>query len=202
MPDSNAIPDPNHMHKSRPFLLMEGGPLYRIEKRVGLVHANAPLTIRRAFVAVFLTWLPLLIFTLLRGTALGGVRIPFLHDFSAYSRFLFGIPLLLIVELILAPRIAEAAEQFLLSGIVTAKDYKHFDAAVENGLRLRDSGFAEIVIAILAYSFTFTNYRALAVHTSTWYSSVRPDGSYGLTGAGWWQLLVSAPLLQFLILRW
>lgn len=200
--DSNAIPDPNYTHKSRPFLLMEGGPFYRIEKRVGLVRANAPLTKRRAIVGICITWLPLLIFTLAQGTALGGVKIPFLHDFSAYSRFLIGIPLLLLVELILAPRIAEAAEQFLLSGIVTAKDYNQFDSAVEDGLRLRDSVFAEIVIAVLAYCFTFTNYRALAVHTATWYSSAGPDSSYGLTGAGWWQLLICVPLLQFLILRW
>lgn len=202
MPDLNAMPNPDLVHKSRPFLLMEGGPLYRIEKRVGLVHANAPLTKRRALVAICLTWLPLLIFTLLRGTALGGVKIPFLHDFSAYSRFLLGIPLLLLVELILAPRIAEAAEQFLRSGIVTEKDYKQFDAAVEDGLRLRDSVVAEILIAILAYAFTFMNYSTLAVHTATWYSLARPDGNYGLTGAGWWQLLICVPLLQFLILRW
>jgi hypothetical protein len=181
---------------------MEGGPLYRIETHVGLVRANAPLTIRRAFVAIFLTWVPLLIFTLLRGTALDGVRIPFLQDFSAYGRFLLAIPLLLVVELILAPRIAEAAEQFLLSGVVTPKDYKPFDAAVENALRLRDSVIAEIVMAILAYGFTFMTYRTLAVHTSTWYSTARADGSYGLTGAGWWQLLVCVPLLQFLLLRW
>ncbi|MEZ2346690.1 hypothetical protein [Terriglobus sp. RCC_193] len=202
IPDLNTIPDPNQMPRSRPFLLMEGGPLYRIETRVGLVRANAPLTIRRAFVAICLTWLPLLIFTLLRGTAFSGVRIPFLQDFSAYGRFLLSIPLLLIVELILAPRIAEAAEQFLLSGIVTPKDYKRFDTAVEDGLRLRDSVLAEIVIAILAYGFTFTTYRTLAVHTSTWYSTAKPDGSYGLTGAGWWELIVCVPLLQFLLLRW
>ena len=36
------------VHSSRPFLLMEGGPLYHIEKRVGLIKEHAPLTIRRA----------------------------------------------------------------------------------------------------------------------------------------------------------
>lgn len=202
IPDLDAIPDPDHIHKSRPFLLMEGGPLYRIERRVGLVRANAPLTIRRAFAAVCLTWLPLLLFSFLRGTAYRGVRIPFLYDFSAYSRFLVAIPLLLLAELILAPRIADTAEQFLLSGIVTPKDYKRFDAAVEDGLRLRDSVVAEIIIAIFSYCLTFTNFRAFAVHTSTWYSTAMSDGSYSLTGAGWWQLLICIPLLQFLIWRW
>lgn len=198
----NVIPDPDHCHKARPLLLMEGGPLYEIEKRIRLVQATAPLTKRRALAAVCITWLPLLVFTLLQGTAFSGVNIPFLRDFSAYSRFLIALPLLLVVELVLAPRIAEAAEQFLLAGVVTSKDYNQFDAAVDDALRLRDSKTAEIVMVILSFTFTVMSYHTLAVHTSTWYSSAMPDGSYVLTGAGWWQLLVCVPLLQFLVLRW
>ena len=181
---------------------MEGGPLYRIERHVGLVRRNAPLTIRRAFFAACLTWLPLLVFTLLSGTALGGVQIPFLRDFSAYSRFLIGIPLLLLAEIILAPRIADAAEQFLLTGIVQPKDYRRFDAAVEKGLRLRDSVLAESIILALAYTAAFFTYHSVTVHAATWYSTAMPDGSFRLTGAGWWEFLICVPLLHFLIMRW
>jgi hypothetical protein len=202
VPVEDSIPDASKIPKPRPFLLMEGGLLYRIEGRVGLVRRNAPLTIRRAFFAACLTWLPLLVFTLLRGTALGGVHIPFLRDFSAYTRFLLGIPLLLLTELIVAPRIADAAEQFLLTGIVQPKDYKRFDAAIENGLRLRDSVLAEAIIFALAYTVTFFTYRAVTVHAATWYSTAMPDGTFSLTGAGWWQFLICVPLFQFLILRW
>lgn len=202
VPDLNAVPDPKLIPKTPPFLLVEGGPLYRTECRLGLIRENAPLTKRRAVFAACITWLPLLVFTLLSGTALGNVRIPFLHDFSAYSRFLLGIPLLLLTELILAPRIAEAAREFLLTGVVQTKDYQRFEVAIENGLRLRDSTLAEIVIAVLSYLVTFLTYRTLAVHTSTWYSTAMPDGSFQLTGAGWWQFLICVPLLQFLILRW
>lgn len=201
-PSRSTLPDVSQIPKAPPFLLMQGGPLYRIERRIGLVRENSPLTIHRAVFAACITWLPLLVFTLLRGTALGNVRIPFLHDFSAYSRFLLGVPLLLLTELILAPRIAGAAEHFLLSGIVQPKDYAHFDGAVEKGLRLRDSVLAEIIIVTLSYAATFLNYHQFAVHASTWYSIDEGNGSFVLTGAGWWLLLVSVPLLQFLTLRW
>jgi hypothetical protein len=181
---------------------MEGGPFYRLERRIGLVRDNAPLTIRRAIFAACITWIPLLIFTLVSGTAFGGVRIPFLRDYSAHSRFLLGIPLLLLAELVLAPRIAEAAEQFLLAGIIQAKDFSAFDAAIEKGLRLRDSVLAEVIIALLAYAITWLGYRQLAVHTSTWYSTDFGNGHFEMTGAGWWQLLIAVPLMQFLVFRW
>jgi hypothetical protein len=202
VPDLGVLVDASQIPKTPPFLLMQGGPLYRIERRVGLVQENAPLTIRRAVFAACITWLPLLIFTLFHGTALSGVRIPFLRDFSAYSRFLLGIPLLLLAELVLAPRIADAAKQFLLAGIIQPKDSDRFDSAIEKGLRLRDSVLAEVVIAALAYIATFITYRQLTVHTTTWYSIDGGDGNFVLTGAGWWLLLVCVPLFQFLTLRW
>lgn len=193
-----------HTHpKTRPFLLMEGGPFYRLERRVGLIKANTPFTIRRALLAAGLTWFVLLILSVLHGDAFGKtVTMPFLDDFSAYSRFLIAVPLLLLAEVVLGPRIAEAAEHFLLTNIVTESDFSEFDAAVERGLRLRDSVFVEIIIAVLAYIFTFTAFRQLAVPISTWYATPSAAGGFTVTLAGWWLLLFCQPLLQFLLLRW
>jgi hypothetical protein len=188
--------------QTRPFLLMEGGPLYHIEKRVGLIKANAPLMIKRAIFAAVLTWLPLLILSAIQGTAIGHkVPVPFLLDFGAYTRFLIAIPLLLLAEISLGPRIAEAAEHFVTSGVILEKDFQKFDNAVESGLKLRDSILAEIVIAILAYVFSISAFRALAIHVSTW-SVARINGAMSITWAGWWLILVCAPLAQFLVLRW
>ena len=80
---------PHTYPKTRRFLIMEGGPFYRIERRVGLIRENPPRTIRSAVLAACLTWLVLLILSALNGAAAGeGVELPFLHDFSAYGRFL------------------------------------------------------------------------------------------------------------------
>jgi hypothetical protein len=189
-------------HPKERFLLMEGGPLYRIEKRVGIIRTSVPITKRRALLAILLTWLPLLVFSLIQGTAYGNrVPVPFLHDFSVHTRFLLTVPLLLLAETVLGPRIAEAAEQFVTSEVVIEKDYERFDAAVARSLQLRDSVVAELVIALMAYTFSLMSFLHLGVHISSW-SATRTDTTTSLTWAGWWLLGVCAPLLQFLILRW
>jgi hypothetical protein len=186
----------------RPLLLMEGGPLYRIEKRVGLIKEHAPLIVRRAVLAAALTWVPLLILSVVKGTAYGHhIPLPFLRDFSTYSRFLLALPLFLLAEIVLGPRIAGSAEHFVTSGVVVEKDFDKFDAAVANNLRLRDSVVAEIVILILSYIVTITAFRATAVHVSTWYAT-RTETGLSITLPGWWLILFCAPLLNFLVLRW
>jgi hypothetical protein len=187
---------------SRPFLLMEGGPLYNIERRVGLIKKNARLTARRAVVAALVTWGPLLLLSAAQGTAFGhAVPLPLLHDFSAYTRFLLAVPLFLLAETMLGPRIAEAAAHFITSGVVKEKDYQQFDKAIVRGLRLRDSIPAEIVIAILAYVVSIVAFRATAVHVTTWYTT-RAEAGASLTWAGWWLIGFCTPLLNFLVLRW
>lgn len=110
-PSTHPHIDPRTYTKTRPFLLIEGGPFYRIERRIGLIKANTPFTIRRAFFAAGFTWFVLLILSALHGDAFGKtVALPFLSDFSAYSRFLIAVPLFLLAEVVLGPRIAEAAE--------------------------------------------------------------------------------------------
>jgi hypothetical protein len=190
------------VHSCRPFLLMEGGPLYHLEKRVGLIREHAPLTIRRAALSVVITWLPLLILSAIQGRAAGhNVTMPFLRDFSAYTRFLLAIPLLLVAEVVLGPRIAEAAEHFIRSGVVGESDYQKFDSYIDAGLRSRDSVLAEAVIAVIAYVGTMISSGATVVHVSTWRTN--QIGSFSShTWAGWWLLLVCVPLLQFLVLRW
>jgi hypothetical protein len=187
---------------TRPFLLMEGGPLYRIEKRMGLIKANVGLTKKRALFAAMLTWVPLAVLSSVQGNVLGhNVPVPFLRDFSTYGRFLLAIPMLLLAEIILGPRIAEAAEHFVTSGVVGSKDFAQFDSAVEDGLRLRDSVFAEIVIAAMAYAIAIAAFWRTAVHVSTWYVN-RTESGDSITWAGWWLIVVCMPLFHFLVLRW
>jgi hypothetical protein len=187
----------------RPFHLMEGGPLFRIERRIGLIKANAPFTMRRAILGACFTWLVLLILSALQGTAFSNaVGIPFLRDFSTYSRFLIGVPLLLVAELLLGPRIAEVAKHFLVAGIVREDDFQAFDEDVENSLRLRDSVLAEILIVAFSYLITIFASHRLAIPTSTWYSLPSGSGGFIRTWAGWWLILFCTPLMHFLVLRW
>jgi hypothetical protein len=187
---------------SRPFLLVEGGPLFQIQKRIGLIKTNAPYLKRRALIGALITWVPLLILSQLQGLAFGHkVPVPFLSDFSAYTRFLLALPLLLLAENFIGPRIAKSAAHFITSGVVPEEDYQHFDKLVELGLRSRDSVIAEVLIAVLAYIFSIMVFISIPNHVSTWYRIISDSGA-SLTWAGYWLIGFCTPLFWFLLLRW
>jgi hypothetical protein len=184
------------------FLLTEGGPTYRLEMLLGLIQANSPAIVRRAFLSILITWVPLLVLSAMQGTAMGHlVPISFLHDFAVHARFLLAVPILLLAETILGPRLAYAASHFVESGLVVEDDFARFDAAIESGLRWRDSILAEVVLICVAYVFTAISLVSTAVHVSTWYA-LRVGSGISLTWAGWWFVLFCVPLFQFLTLRW
>lgn len=193
--------DPVSMNHRR-FLLTEGGPTYRLETRVGLIRANSTRILRRALLSILLTWIPLLILSALQGNAMGHmVPVPFLRDFAVHARFLLAVPLLLLAETLLGPRLAHAASHFVDSGLILEKDFARFDAAIESGLRWRDSTAVEVILICMAYAFTTMSLLSTAIHVSTWYA-VRSTAGVSLTWAGWWFVLFCVPLFQFLTLRW
>jgi hypothetical protein len=186
----------------RRFSLTEGGLTHRIGIRLGLKHPASTNISRRALVAVFVTWVPLLILSTVQGNLIGNhVAIPFLKDFAVHARFLLAVPMLILAEAILGPRMELAAHHFLDSGLVVANDKEKFEEAIEKGLQLRDAIKGELILIISTYGVTILTLTSTAVHVSTWYA-VR-EGSYvSPTIAGWWFILLCVPLLHFLTLRW
>ena len=193
----------DHAPTNRPMLILtEGGPTYRIEKRLGLVREQSPRIMRRAFLSILLTWVPLLALSALQGTAVGHhVAMPFLRDFAVHARFILAVPLLIFAEVILGPHLGHASVHFIHSGVVLEEDFKRFDNAVERGLRWRDSTIAELSLVLLAYIFAIISLSSMAVQASTWHE-VRIGPTASLTWAGWWFVLFCVPLFQFLTLRW
>jgi hypothetical protein len=181
---------------------MEGGPLFTIQQRVGLIKHNTPRIKRRALLVAVLTWFPLLVLSAINGRAFGHlVPVSLTRDFAVYTRFLLAVPLLIFAESVLGPRIASAASHFVESGIVVEKDYAKFEKFVEVGLRARDSALAEIVLAALAYVTSSVGFKETAVHVATWYGD-RGAGGTILTLAGWWLLIFCTPIYHFLVFRW
>ena len=146
-------------------------------------------------------WLPLLILSAVQGVLVTNVKIPFLYDPAAYSRFLLAVPLLIVAEVVIGPRIAEATSQFIASGLIREDQYPDFDAAVVNGLRLRDSTVAEIIILAITYFGAFEAIRIFSTNVSTW-NSLGSESGHRFSLAGYWYALVSLPIFQFLVYRW
>jgi hypothetical protein len=172
-PSMNSLAPSNHPR----FVLTEGGPAHRLEIRLGLIRANSPHILQRSFICILVTWVPLLVLSELRGNAIGHlVSIPFLHDFAVHARFLLAVPILLLADAILGPRLAHAASHFLESGLVAEEKFVRFDAAIESGLRWRDSTLAELVLISLAYTLTTIN---LPVDGSSCFHLVRGKDGFG-----------------------
>src|SRR6185369_10149937 len=156
----------------------------------------------RIVVWLGVTWLPLVLLCLAKGTAFGlKVNIPLFLDYSVYGRFLVALPLLIASEVILDPFLRRVVSTFNSSGIIHETDLPVYRGALEKIVRLRDSNRVEFLIAIFAFFPFFlvvADYEWISSTVTTWHGTA----SARLSPAGWWFVLVSTPFLRFLMLRW
>ncbi len=186
------------------FSLVLGGPLYQLLRRARLSDDALSLTHKRIVVLCSITWLPLLVLSLLDGQALGGgATIPFLFDIDVHVRFLVAMPLLIAAELVVHRRMRAVAKVFLDRHLIPDADRPRFDAAFASAMRLRNSVFAEVLLIVLVYAVgilvVWRHYTAL--DAATWYATSSAGGSKASL-AGIWYGYVSLPIFQFLLCRW
>lgn len=182
--------------------LLDGGPTHRILARVGLAKKSLPRLVRGSVVLALVAWLPLLVFTAMQGLATGGVEVPFLLDFGAHARLFFGIPLLIVAEAVVGPRLGRAAAHLVERGIVKDADLGRFDQTVTEAYRLRDSATLEVAVLVLSYvgSFLALGLQFFSGGASRWDLLSNTLGAR-LTLAGIWSTFVAIPLFQFLLFR-
>jgi len=129
--------------------------------------------------------------------------VPFLADIEVYARFLVGMPLLVLAELVIHERMRPVVNQFFERDLVPDSARQKFQAAVDSAMRLRDSVRAEVFLIAIVYGLgIFLVWRGDTVlEAGSWHGSFF-RGEFHPTLAGWWFRGVSLPLLQFLLLRW
>jgi len=161
--------------------------------------------VRRIVCFLLITWVPLLILSLIEGRALGATpRESFLLDFAAYARFFLGIPLLFVAEIIVGPRLRTAGLHFLRAGIVRPEDTPAVEAAITRVRRRREAMLPELIIIGFALSANrYLNIEAVAgvTPTATWSTIALKDG-IELSLAGYYYYFVAVPILIFFFLRW
>jgi hypothetical protein len=185
------------------FSLVLGGPLYQLWRRLHAAGPTLDLLVRRVIAIPLVAWLPLLVFTVFEGVAIGHVvPVPFLYDLDAHARFLVAIPLFLLAEVLIHQRIRLVVRQFVDAGIVTPEVLPGFRAAIDRAMRLRNSLAVELVLAVGVFGFGWMFWTEMSsLATSTWYAIVDPAGRR-FTLAGRWYTHVSIPIFQFLLYRW
>jgi hypothetical protein len=183
------------------FSLVLGGPLYQLLLKTRLVRPPLELLHRRLIAIPLVAWLPLLVLTLVEGTAYSGVAVPFLHDVEAYVRFLVAIPILIVAEVVVHQRMRPIIEQFRERDIVSAESQDRLEAAMRSARRWRSSYGAELALLVVVFVLGPLSARSLALAADTWSVQV-VGGESSPTWAGLWFFHVSVPIFQFLLLRW
>ena len=201
MPHSSLATEPDELVPD--FSLVLGGPLFQLCRRMHLAGDRLELLHRQALFITLAAWSPLLFLALLEGHALGtGIKIPFLHDIEAHARFLVALPVLIMAELIVHRRISPLVQRFIERGIVAGKDVPRLYAAVNSALRLRNTFGIEGTLLVVVYTLGLWIWRSqVALGEPSWYAMGEAKHLH-LTLAGYWYVLVSIPIFQFILLRW
>jgi len=186
--------------------LAPGGPTFRLMQRFGLVSVNDGMGLRRIVALILLTWVPMCLFALWQGAALTDVpRQSFLLDFATYARFFVALPMLVLAETIVGPRLRQAGLRFTSDEMVRPADMPAFAAAVARLARRRDSVTATLIIFALAAfgAWQLTAEAVSGISLNSWQALHFPPGhEYRYSLAALWNHLVAVPLLLFLAYRW
>ena len=189
------------------FQLSSGGLVHLIQNRMrGAGAGDFPIQTQLLMVMTLL-WLPLVVLTLIAGTFVGGeVSEPFLYDLVPQVRLLIALPLLVFADMAIDPTVGVAIRNLQASRVVPDDERPRFKSATARLAQLRDSVWPDVIMLVLAFGLTWLykpGYGATAIEVTntTWLGTVS-GGSVTLSIAGWWYVLVSGPLFQFILFRW
>ncbi len=203
-PASTSGDSDSLLQDSTDFSVVLGGPFFQLLRRSHLADDALGLLNQRVIVFSLLSWLPLLVLSIVEGNVLGGnAAVPFLLDFEVHVRFLVAMPILIGAELVVHRRMRFVVRQFLDRHLIPERAVTRFGAAVASLFRLRNSVLAEALLFAFVYVIgiliVWRHY--VALDTATWYATSSLEGSK-LSLAGMWYGYVSLPIFQFLLLRW
>ena len=174
--------------------LFRGGPLYQIEKTLRLIRLDRENSQRRTTFAIVIGWLPLLLITLLFKTE---ASMSFLRDYRIHSRMLVAVPVLLLGQSFMDSRFRNIVEHIRNAHLLEDADLVRTDELMALVRRLRDSVLPEVIILLLVVAHTTLSFSKL-VDATPWLATATASG-LRLTPAGWYAVLISASIFQFLL---
>ena len=159
-----------------------------------LVRTASARTLRLAVGAMVITWVPAALLSALHGVHAFKW---FFLDFAAQSRFLIVIPLLILAHAPLAARLETTGRHFLDENLVREEDRSRFETAFGSLKRLDRSIVARVSILLIVY--TLVAAAMPLIRTGSLLPWAYVEG--GLSPAGSWYVLVSFPIVIFLLFR-
>jgi hypothetical protein len=181
--------------------LFTSDPLIRLMKRFHPSMRGLPFLFANVLTVWLITWLPLLLLSLLTGRA-GSIAVPFSFDIFSHTRFLFVAPLLLLLPLFLEPKIGEALAVLIERGVVDEAAMPRYVSAIERTRALLGSiPVLSFMIGIVVFAALLDVRRDLPQDITIWQFAGTERSPSDLTPAGWWLYRVSIPVFQLLLLR-
>ncbi|HTF70655.1 MAG TPA: hypothetical protein VK638_49100 [Edaphobacter sp.] len=174
-----------------------GEPIRFSHGLLGLLRSASSGTIRLVIAAVAVTWIPPAILAAFHG--LDSLR-SFLVDYAAQSRLLVVIPLLILAEPPLVARLARVARHFRDAGLIKEVDLPRFASALSDFMRRGDSRIVRVVLVLLV--FLLGSVMSVDRSSSLMPWCVGAGGVANLSRAGSWYIMVSLPIVLYILLRW
>lgn len=183
------------------FSLVRGDPLFKLQRRLGLIPPGGLGLLRRAVFWSMLGWLPVLLWAAYVHRVLPGVAAePLLAHFGIHARLLVAVPLLIIAEGPAHALAGKLLRHMVESGVVPAEGMTAFRAVVAATSRLRDSIAPWVVIVGVVIAFASTSEIVHHAHEIDWAGEANAPDSAGFGGL--WYLYVGRSIFLVLALGW
>jgi hypothetical protein len=171
---------------------LQGGPLYRLGVRLGLVRSPRN-TVRLGLAIAAVLWIVPALLALANGEPLFNFA-----TLGAHVRLLVAIPLMFMAESLVDPRMNEVIDVVVRSRIVPGKAAAVLESALARVTRWKDHWLPEAICLLLAIALYW-----LAPHLDLpGIDKSFRSASGAAQAAGVWYSVVCITALRFLMLRW
>ena len=192
----------NNNHSSENFSLSEGGPFHNAMVKMRLTDKQGILVL----VGLCITWLPLVIITLIEGTLYSGTPLSFLKDVAMQARLLVALPILIMIKPAIDRKVVEVTKYLSEALMSPDERYDIVTRAIYRAKKLTSSALTEIILVLIVIGLTISLvkggvYSALEGGTMSWMASNK-TGNQSLSFAGDWAVFISIPVFSFLGIRW
>src|SRR5450432_767287 len=181
------------------YAFASGGILWKVLDRSRFEAKSLRYQLCFVFGLMLLCWLPI---AFLSYFALGwnNFYLLFVRDIATHVRFLFVLPVLLFVRRSFNKSFNNTISFFHETKIIDGNNASAFEQAIERVEKWRSSKIVDFIIILAVYSsFYLQEHNEInkSISYAPWHTI---NGS--ITGAGWWYLILSLPVLQILLYRW
>jgi hypothetical protein len=120
-----------------------------------------------------------------------------LKDYRITSRMLIAVPVLLLAQPIMESSFRKIVGHVYDAGLLKSPDLAQMDDIIAKVMQLRDSVVPELVILLLIVVHTAVSFKSVLSDAS--WLAYRVGDSFHLTLPGWYAVLVSGTIFQFLL---